>query len=385
MSDDKDHDGAGDGPEAADAPAAPPTSEAPGWPSQPGGQPPVPPVPPVPEPGSDPGWAPTPPGAAKKSRAGLVVGLIIGGLVVVGALVVGLVVLSGGESFPDDDQTSLIRAIPGRPKAAACKAITVEGASAAVSCRVKGGADVVTAAQFDGVSGANKGFAAEEAVIEDSESDGDCIDRNEVVHDYETVDGVDGRALCYRQNGRSVIVWTSPAAGIVFRASRDDKQDVQLYRWWADGIQRRFPTVEQLVDLKALAPAGFEDCEWFYEKGTATVATLCTNDAGQRLYYNQIDDPDDLLDEYVSLAEDAGLEEGQNFESATCPFEAQATTNGEATGRVFCAVGDDDAPKLVYTDEPSGLLIEVYGAEGDDPAALVAEWRTGAFDPETGA
>ncbi|MGZ8753464.1 MAG: hypothetical protein ACXW1S_10835 [Acidimicrobiia bacterium] len=380
MSEDTQGDAGEDRPGAADGPSSHGT---PSWPSAPGEQPATAPPVATHRAAPAPGWSAPPVPAAKKSRVGLVVGLVVGALLVVGAVVVGVVVLASSESFPDDDQEGLIRAIPGEPRAAACKAITVEGARAAVSCRVRGGADVVTAAQFDGITGANEGFAEEEAFVEGSGTDGDCIDRNEVVHDYETIDGEGGRALCYRRRGRSVIAWTSPGAGIVLRATRGDKQDLQLYRWWADGIQRRFPTVDQLVDLKAVAPEGFDDCEWFYEKQAATVAIRCTDDNGLRLYYNQFDDSQDLLDEYVSQVDDDELGEGENAEAGTCPFEAQATTGGEPTGRVFCAIGADGAPKIVYTDEPSGLLIEVYGSEGDAADALVAEWRIGAFDPET--
>lgn len=371
------------GPPRQEPPAEPsPASPPPASTAPTGAAAPPPAVPPAPV--ADAGWDRPPAPVQKKSRVGLIVGLVVGALVVVAAVVVGVVVLTGGESFPNGDQKALIRSIPGRPKAADCKAISVTDPKpiAAVSCKLDGGADVVTAAKYADIKHMNAGFTHEEKVVKlSSSSTSDCIDRDRVEHDYDSADGSAGRALCYRKGGHAVVAWTNGDTKTVFRAQRNDKQDVRLYAWWANAVKRRYPTTEQVDALKALAPAGADECQSARPLRGSVAAIRCTNADGSGLYFTQFDTNQRMNAEYLSLRSGTDLSEGENVAAATCPFEGAVTTRGALSGRVFCTY-DESTPRIVYTDEPSSVLVEVIGDDHADGNALITEWRKGTYDPK---
>ncbi len=348
-------------------------ADAPAWPSAPAAG----------DASAPSGWAPVPP--PKKSRAGLVIGLILGALVLVGVLVVGLVVLSSsGDGFPSDDEQALIRAIPGPVKTDDCTSLSTssEAVVAAVSCRVGDGADLVTARKFAGVRDTNKGFAVDEAVVELADDTSDCIDRDKVEHDYDSNAGYSGRVLCYRKNGRSVIAWTHPEKGIVFTASRNDRRDVKLYRWWSAGIGRRYPTTDQVDALKELAPGSAKKCQSARPLRGSIAAIRCDGVGGVSLYFTQYASTQDMADQYVSFLGDAGLEQGQNAGTDTCPEEGAINARGETTGRVFCTYdGSGKAPRIVFTDEATDILAEVLGDDGEDGDQLLIQWGIGSYDP----
>ena len=332
-----------------------------------------------------PGWAPVPP--PKRSHAGLVIGLILGALVVVGVLVVGLVVLSSsGDGFPSDGQRALIRAIPGSVKTDDCTSLSTssDAVVAAVSCRVGNGADLVTARKFADVDATNKGFGVDEGVVELSDDTSDCIDRDKVEHDYTSNEGYSGRVLCYRRNGRSVLAWTHPGQGIVFTASRNDRQDVKLYRWWSAGIARHYPTTDEVDALKKLAPQSAKECQSARPLRGSVAAIRCDGAAGVSLYFTQYASTQDMADQYVTFLGDAGLEQGQNAGSATCPEEGAINVRGTTTGRVFCTYdGSGKAPRIVFTDEATDILAEVLGDDGGDGDQLLIQWGIGSYDPST--
>jgi hypothetical protein len=341
----------------------------------------------APSPSEPGGWAPAPPPRARTSRAGLVVGLIVGAVVVVGVVVVGLVVLlAGSDSFPDDGEAALIRAIPGTVRADDCEALHAEeddAAIAGVRCRVRGGAEVVYARKYTGVDDTNAGLATYEDVVEISESGtSDCIDRDKVEHDYESNVGYSGRVLCYRAGGRSVIAWSNPDAEIVFSASRGDKQDVKLYRWWSAGIARRYPTTREVDALKALAPESAEECQSARPLRGSVAAIRCDGAEGASLSFTQYASTQDMADQYVSLLADTGLEQDENAGTGTCPLEGAINAGGETTGRVFCTYeGSGEAPRIVFTDKATDILAEVQGDDGGDGDQLLIRWGIGSYDP----
>ncbi|MGZ8763816.1 MAG: hypothetical protein ACXW2Y_10890 [Acidimicrobiia bacterium] len=369
-------------------------TDEPAWPSAPGEVPAAatPPAstpmepPTATTPTSEPaGWAPVPPPPGRKSRAGIVVGVILGAVVIVAGIVVGIVVLSGGDSFPDDDQRALIRAIPGSVTADDCTALSTgdNAVIAAVRCRVGNGAEIVTARQFAGVGDTNDGFEVDQDAVELSDSStSDCIDRDKVEHDYDSNDGYSGRVLCYRKGGRSVIVWTNPDAGVVFTARRNDTRDVKLYEWWSAGISRRYPTTEEVDALKALAPESAEECQSARPLRGSIAAIRCDGVGDVSLYFTQYASTQEMADQYVSFLDDTGLEQGENAGTNTCPLEGAINVQGATTGRVFCTYdGSGEAPRIVFTDEATDVLVEVLGDDGEDGDALLVQWGVGSYDP----
>ena len=294
--------------------------------------------------------------------------------------------LSSSDSFPDDDQQALIRAIPGDVSADDCEAVAAEeddAAIAGVRCRTDGGAEIVYARQFTGVDDTNAGLEEYEDIVELSDSTtSDCIDRDKVEHDYESNAGYSGRVLCYRAGGRSVIAWTDPDKKIVFSASRGDTQDVKLYRWWSAGIARRYPTVDEVNALKALAPESADDCQAARPLRGSIAAIRCDGAGDVSLYFTQYASTQDMVDQYVSFLDDTGLEQGENAETDTCPLEGAINVQGDTTGRVFCTYdGSGEAPRIVFTDESTDILAEVLGDDGDDGDQLLIQWGVGSYDP----
>jgi hypothetical protein len=45
-----------------------------------------------------------------------------------------------------------------------------------------------------------------------------------------------GRLACYREGGRSWVVWTHLKLGIGASAYRNDSRDVALYEWWTGAV-----------------------------------------------------------------------------------------------------------------------------------------------------
>jgi hypothetical protein len=126
------------------------------------------------------------------------------------------------------------------------------GSSAALTCKDANGQEV-RISLFDTRSGMDQVYGETIRGAGVARSSGDCAIASSAEHRYPGVGALAGRALCYRQDGSTVLVWTDDAEQIMARASRADGNDLELYRSWASlvGVPS-YPTPDERALLSVV-------------------------------------------------------------------------------------------------------------------------------------
>jgi len=384
------------------APYTPPPPSSPGAPAS------WPPASPPPLPPQGPGGPVGPTPAKKRSPLPFV---LAGAAALVVVILILVFALGGGDegggggggggdgtaAFPDASERELLDQIPASLRSSCERArraastggqpgVGGRGTEAAVRCTPSvAGADVVFFTLFGDRGATETAFddAAAAGSIEEAATGEDCIEFTGVQHDYGTDDNVDGRVACYRDGGESYLLWSMPEFRLVGSAQRDDRNDLDLYEWWAEAVDRTPPegagTGDALTaaeqDLLTHVPAEHADTCVGIAPNTdfGEVAALeCTPvDGSDTAFYTQFDSAESMSETYSLILEDRAIALASGPGCATEPPSENGYDQGSVeAGRAACFFGSEDEARLVWTHDPTLILSEGIRNDGDYPGLL---------------
>jgi len=304
----------------------------------------------------------------------------------------------GDAAFPDASEQEILDEVPASLSVSckrASRAVRTSGENgvggrrteAVVRCTPRGdGADRAFFTLLANRDRLESAFddVADAAGVEDTGED--CADVNLAQHDYTTEDNVDGRVACYRDGGESYLVWSLPEFRILGSVQRDDRNDGDLYDFWAEAVDRTPPesdgggsdltAAEQ--ELLTHVPDSFSDtCEGVEPAESEEVAVLeCTPGEGADIVdYTQFVSAGSMDITYMRILRFLGIDPGSGPGCAVGPPSDDIYTVDDVdAGRLACFSDDDDgAARLAWTHDDTFILSEAFLGDGDH-STLYSWW-----------
>jgi serine/threonine-protein kinase len=377
-------------------PVTAPPSSLPGGPSTPPPPPPVsvPPGPPTPPPGS---WGTQPPAPARRRRG--VWAALVGAIALVLVIVLVVVLVAGGggggksNAFPNPAEKQLLRAVPvdfrdtckrATPRAAG---LSSEKTDATVRCKPGGN---VSAAFFSRVGNSKQLKDAFDAVAKanDVKKTGeDCAQATRaenVQTTYETNSGGGrGRVLCYRGGSGSVLYWTVNNAKVIASVERGDRNDLDLYKFWAEMVDRKPPSVDTSAfpnpdeqRLLSHVPGDFNGtCKRAEPLRNSVASVQCTPSSGaNRAFYTLFSNTPDLDGAYDQNRTEQGVARDSGNQ---CPSDRSYNQGAGTVGRILCYFQRDGTAVVIWSHDSLLILGEASRDDGS-VSQLLDFWQHNA-------
>jgi len=313
------------------------------------------------------------------------------------ALLAGVLLLArgGSQGFPNKSEKVLLNDVPTAFRGT-CKRATSDlatgGTEADVRCHATGGADAVVYLRFRSRPELDKAYDRAlntRGISRDTPED--CSQRSEAEGDYAGEDNYAGRVFCYRDSGHSFITWTSNEQRMLSRAERPDRNDTDLYTWWAQQVGREESpahpatgtamTAEQQAllnhvptDIRATCRAG-EDVN---APGFVAAVTCGPSGGTDAIEYLQFRDAGTMNQSYDSVQNANGVATNTGTQE-TCPHEEGYSVGGVHKGRDVCFVAEGNRARLDWTYDELSILTKAQRDDGNAKALI--DWWNGDTGP----
>jgi hypothetical protein len=281
----------------------------------------------------------------------------------------------------DPEQRALLQsaAVPG-PLRGECDGTrgVPDGAVSAIVCTPVEGADVVRYYAFPNTDAMTAFY---DARVEESgaarNAPDDCSQVVDVEHAFSTARNTSGRVACFRDGGRSMLLWTMPAVRAVGLAERDDVDDQSLYDWWnvsylveIDQAAEPELTADETALLEHI-PESFRATCQSTELLRGAVASLGCLSGDSDVFYTSYSDVDAMSAVYDAQREGAqvGTDTGR-ANPADCPGEGPYRVGSPDEGRILCYL-DEGIARATWTDPQLVVLTEAIRRD-DQFAPLMA-------------